>query len=93
MDMKADKKKIILNVYDEQIEVNVIKGEEDQYYDAARFVTKRILTYYKLHSGWKTTHTILLMTMLDIAINLTSTNEYKKGHRSIWRKIIEYLKS
>ena len=37
--------------------------------------------------------TILLMTMLDIAINLTSTNEYKKGHRSIWRKIIEYLKS
>ena len=50
--MKADKKKIILNVYDEQIEVNVIKGEEDQYYDAARFV-----------------------------------------YRSIWRKIIEYLKS
>ena len=43
--MKADKKKITLNVYDEQIEVNVIKGEEDQYYDAARFVTKRILTY------------------------------------------------
>ncbi|HCJ14389.1 MAG TPA: hypothetical protein DHV77_03995, partial [Erysipelotrichaceae bacterium] len=76
MDMKADKKKITLNVYDEQIEVNVIKGEEDQYYDAARFVTKRILTYYKLHSGWKSTHTILLMTMLDIAINLTSTNEY-----------------
>ena len=38
--MKADKKKITLNVYDEQIEVNVIKGEEDQYYDAARFVTK-----------------------------------------------------
>ena len=66
--MKADKKKITLNVYDEQIEVNVIKGEEDQYYDAARFVTKRILTYYKLHSGWKSTHTILLMTMLDIAI-------------------------
>ena len=93
MDMKADKKKITLQVYDEQIEVNVIKGEEDQYYDAARFVTKRILTYYKLHSGWKSTHTILLMTMLDIAINLTSTNEYKKGYRSIWRKIIEYLKS
>lgn len=91
--MKADKKKITLQVYDEQIEVNVIKGEEDQYYDAARFVTKRILTYYKLHSGWKSTHTILLMTMLDIAINLTSTNEYKKGYRSIWRKIIEYLKS
>ena len=66
--MKADKKKITLNVYDEQIEVNVIKGEEDQYYDAARFVTKRIITYEKLHCGWKTTHTILLMTMLDIAI-------------------------
>ena len=60
--MKADKKKIILNVYDEQIEVNVIKGEEDQYYDAARFVTKRILTYYKLHSGWKSTHTIIVLS-------------------------------
>ena len=45
MDMKADKKKITLQVYDEQIEVNVIKGEEDKYYDAARFVTKRIITY------------------------------------------------
>ena len=90
-----EKKKITLQVYDEQIEVNVIKGEEDKYYDAARFVTvtKRIITYEKLHCGWKTTHTILLMTMLDIAINLTSTNEYKKGYRSIWRKIIEYLKS
>ena len=74
-----EKKKITLQVYDEQIEVNVIKGEEDKYYDAARFVTKRIITYEKLHCGWKTTHTILLMTMLDIAINLTSTNEYKKG--------------
>lgn len=92
MDMK-EKKKITLQVYDEQIEVNVVKGEEDKYYDAARFVTKRIITYEKLHCGWKTTHTILLMTMLDIAINLTSTNEYKKGYRSIWRKIIEYLKS
>ena len=78
-----EKKKITLQVYDEQIEVNVIKGEEDKYYDAARFVTKRIITYEKLHCGWKTTHTILLMTMLDIAINLTSTNEYKKGYRSI----------
>ena len=77
-----EKKKITLQVYDEQIEVNVIKGEEDKYYDAARFVTKRIITYEKLHCGWKTTHTILLMT-----------NEYKKGYRSIWRKIIEYLKS
>jgi len=92
MDMK-EKKKITLQVYDEQIEVNVIKGDEDKYYDAARFVTERINAYVKLHFGWKTTHTILLMTMLDIAINLTSTNEYKKGYRSIWRKIIEYLKS
>ena len=47
MDIKADKKKITLQVYDEQIEVNVIKGEEDKYYDAARFVTKRIITYEK----------------------------------------------
>ena len=87
------KTKIQLEVYDELIEVKIIKGEEEKYQNAARFVTERINTYVKLHCGWKTQHTISLMTMLDIALNPMSGNECKKGHRSIWRKIIDYFKS
>ena len=89
---KEEKTKIQLEVYDEIIEVNVIKGEEEKYYDAAKFVTERINTYVKLHFGWKTTHSILLMTMLDIALNPLPKIECKKGHSSIWKKIIKCLK-
>ena len=39
------KTKIQLEVYDELIEVNIIKGEEEKYQNAARFVTERINTY------------------------------------------------
>lgn len=85
--------KIQLEVYDELIEVNIIKGEEEKYLNAARFVTERINAYVKLHFGWKTTRSILLMTMLDIALNPMSENECKNRHLSIWRKIIDYIKS
>ena len=85
--------KIQLEVYDELIEVNIIKGEEEKYLNAARFVTERLNTYVELHCGWKTQHIISLMTMLDIALNPMSENECKKKHRSIWRKIIDYIKS
>lgn len=89
---KEEKTKIQLEVYDEIIEVNVIKGEEEKYYNAAKFVTERINAYVKLHFGWKTTRTILLMTMLDIALNPMPKIECKKGHSSIWKKIIKCLK-
>jgi hypothetical protein len=90
---KEEKAKIQLEVYDEIIEVNVIKGEEEKYYNAAKYVTERINAYVKLHFGWKTTRSILLMTMLDIALNPMSENECKKRHLSIWRKIIDFIKS
>jgi cell division protein ZapA len=87
------KTKIQVEVYDELIEVSIVKGEEEKYQVAARFVTERLNTYVELHRGWKSQHTISLMTMLDIALNPMSVNKCKKGHRSIWRKIIEYFKS
>ena len=87
------KTKIQLEIYDELIEVNIIKGDEEKYQNAARFVTERLNAYVKLHCGWKTQHTISLMTMLDIALNPMSDNECKKRHRSIWRKIIDYIKA
>lgn len=90
---KEQKTKIQLDVYDEVIEVNVAEGEEEKYRKAAKFVTERLNTYAEKHRGWKTQHTISLMTMLDIALNPMSKYECKTGHRSIWRKIIDYFKS
>lgn len=87
------KTKIQVKVYDELIEVSVGKGEEEMYQNAARFVTERLNTYVELHRGWKCQHTISLMTMLDIALNPMPKYECKKGHRTIWRKILEYFKS
>jgi len=93
MSDKKQKNKIQLAVYDEVIEVNVGEDEEEMYQDAAKFVTERLNTYSERHRGWKTQHTISLMTMLDIALNPMPKYECKKGHRSIWRKIIEHFKS
>lgn len=90
---KEQKTKIQLEVYDEVIEVKVSEGEKEMYRNAAKFVTERLNTYVGKHRGWKSQHTISLMTMLDIALNPMSKYECKIGHRSIWRKIIEYLKS
>ena len=92
----ADKEhgtKIQLEVYDEVIEVNIAKGEEEKYRKAAKFVTERLNTYVEKHRGWKSQHVISLMTMLDIALNPMSKYECKQGHRSFWRKISEYFKS
>ena len=72
--MKEDKIKIELEVYDELIEVNVSKGEEMIYYDAAKFVTDRFEAYTRMYLGTKSQHTISLMTMLDIAVKLMPDN-------------------
>ena len=87
------KTKIQLEVYDELIEVNVVKGEEEMYRNAATFVTDRIGLYAERHRGWKCVSTIFLMTMLDIALNPMPENESKRKHYSLWRRIVEYIKS
>ena len=74
VNMKEDKIKIELEVYDELIEVNVSKGEEMIYYDAAKFVTDRFEAYTRMYLGTKSQHTISLMTMLDIAVKLMPDN-------------------
>ena len=90
--MKEDKVKIELEVYDELIEVNVSKGEEMIYYDAAKFVTDRFEAYTRMYLGTKSQHTISLMTMLDIAVKLMPYNTNKvKGH-SFWGKTKNYFR-
>ncbi len=66
--------KIELEVYDELIEVNISKGEEMKYYDAAKFVTDRFEAYAKMYLGTRSQHTLALMTMLDIAVKLMPDN-------------------
>lgn len=89
---KEQKTKIQLKVYDELIEVNVVKGEEDKYYNAARFVTEKLNTYVEAHCGSKSQHTISLMAMLDIALNPMSAHECKAEHLSVWKQIVKHIK-
>ena len=90
--MKKDKKRIELEIYDELIEVNVSKGEEMEYYDAAKFVTDRFEAYTRMYLGTKSQHTISLMTMLDTAVKLMPYNTNKvKGH-SFWGKTKNYFR-
>ena len=90
--MKEDKTRIELEVYDELIEVNVPKGDEIKYYDAAKFVTDRFEAYARMYLGTKSQHTISLMTMLDIAVKLMPYNTDKvKGH-SFWGKTKDYFR-
>jgi len=92
MGMKEDKTRIELKVYDELIEVNVPKGDEIKYYDAAKFVTDRLEAYVRMYLGTKSQHTISLMTMLDIAVKLMPYNTDKvKGH-SFWGKTKDYFR-
>ena len=53
VNMKENKIKIKLEVYDELIEVNVCKGEGMKYYDAAKYVTDRFETYARMYLGTK----------------------------------------
>ena len=90
----ADKEhgtKIRLEVYDEVIEVNIAKGEEEKYRKAAKFVTDRFDVYAKKYCREKSEHTISLMTMLDIAVNPMSDNKCKGQFRSFWGRIIDYI--
>ena len=89
--MKEDKTRIELEVYDELIEVNVPKGDEIKYYDAAKFVTDRFEAYARMYLGTKSQHTISLMTMLDIAVKSMANNTCKGQHDSFWGKIKDYM--
>ena len=89
---KEQKTKIQLEVYDEVIEVYVVKDEEEKYRKAANFVTERLNTYAKRFKGERSQHYVSLITMLDIAINPMSGNDYMRMYHSFWRKIVEDFK-
>ena len=88
---KEQKTKIQVEIYDELIEVNVVKGEEEKYCNAAKFVTERLETYIKRYEGTKGLYRISLMTMLDIALNPMPDYNSNKKSISIWSRMIDHI--
>lgn len=72
----TEKKKMTLHIYDWDMDVNVPKGEEQRYVDAARIVSEKIEAYVEIYVRQqyvpqKSYMEILLMTLLDFAITST----------------------
>lgn len=65
-----DKFHIRLHVYDEEMDVTVNRADEEYYRAAAKLITSRYNTYAKIYKGRKGDHTIALMTLIDIALQL-----------------------
>ena len=68
-EQNQDRLHITLHVYDEEIEVVVVKGDEEEYYRAAaKLITERYNAYSQAYKGRKSDHTIALMTLIDVAL-------------------------
>ena len=63
-----DKFNIRLHVYDEEINVTILREEEELYRAAAKMITDRYNVYAKIFKGQKGDHTIALMTLIDVAL-------------------------
>ena len=67
-EVNNEKQHISLNVYDERIDVNVNREEEQYYRAAEKLITSRYGAYAQAYKGRKSDHTIALMTLVDIAL-------------------------
>ena len=66
-DLNREKLHIRLHVYDQEIEVNIKREDEEFFRLAAKLITDRYNAYAQAFKGKKTDHTIALMTLVDIA--------------------------
>lgn len=83
----TEKKKMTLRIYDWDIVVNVPKGEEQRYVDAARIVSEKIEAYVEIYVRQqyvpqKSYMEILLMTLLDFAITSTISESILRFNNS-----------
>ena len=93
---KTEKNKLTLHIYDWDMDVNVPKGEEQRYVDAARKVSERIEAYVEIYVRQqyvpqKSYMEILLMTLLDFAVTSTE-RENVFGFNKLWRRINNIIK-
>ncbi len=92
----TEKKKMTLHVYDWDLEVNVPKGEEQRYVDAAQKVCEKIEAYVEIYVRQqyvpqKSYMEILLMTLLDFAVT-SIEKENVFGCNKLWRRINNIIK-
>ena len=86
-----EKKKLTLRIYDWNMDVNVPKGEEQRYVDAARIVSEKIEAYVEIYVRQqyvpqKSYMEILLMTLLDFAVTSTEKESILRFN-NLWRRI------
>ena len=82
-----EKKKLTLRIYDWNMDVNVPKGEEQRYVDAARIVSEKIEAYVEIYVRQqyvpqKSSMEIVLMTLLDFAITSTISESILRFNNS-----------
>ena len=92
----TEKNKLTLRIFDWDMDVNVPKGEEQRYVDAARKVSERIEAYVEIYVRQqyvpqKSYMEILLMTLLDFAVTSTE-RENVFGFNKLWRRINNIIK-
>ena len=92
----TEKNKLTLRIYDWDMDVNVPKGEEQRYVDAARKVSERIEAYVEIYVRQqyvpqKSYMEILLMTLLDFAVT-SIEKENVFGFNKLWRRINNIIK-
>ena len=95
--MDKDKLHIKLHVYDEEIDVTIDRQDEEYYRAAAKLASSRYNIYAQLFNGRKTEHTIALMTLIDVALQLqkerakNDTLPYEDVLKSLTAEIEEAL--
>ena len=87
----TEKNKLTLRMYDWDMDVNVPKGEEQRYVDAARIVSEKIEAYVEIYVRQqyvpqKSYMEILLMTLLDFAVTSTEKESILRFN-NLWRRI------
>ena len=93
----TEKNKLTIHIYDWYMDVNVPKGEEQRYVDAARKVSERIEAYVEIYVRQqyvpqKSYMEILLMTLLDFAVTSTEKESILRFN-NLLRRINNIIKN
>ncbi len=80
---------IRLHVYDEEMDVNIDRSEEEYYRAAAKMITERYNKYAPMYKGRKSDHAIAIMVLIDIALRYQK--ECKRNDTAPYDDILKSL--
>ena len=72
-----EKQRIVIHIYDAQIEILIPKDQEQSYREACAMINDRLNAYFGHYKGVKDDKEICYYAMIDIALRLV--NETKKN--------------